>query len=74
MIQVQARTKVITSSSCSNPLKMKFVLLIDTCIKTPKVQIFYGSKELSMKFLLPINIKMSTMVGILIFIGRIYNG
>ena len=58
--------EVIKLFSCSTQLRMKFVLLI----KYQQFKLFSCKAELSMKIFLQINIKMPTIVGILILISR----
>ena len=61
-------TEVIKLFSCSTQLRMKFVPLIKK-INANNFYFFSCKAELSMKFFLLINIKMPTIVGILIFIS-----
>ena len=51
--------------SCSTQLSMKFKLLINSCTETS------GLNHQHLSFILLINIKMPTIVGILTFLSRI---
>ena len=66
--------KVIKLLSCSTQLSMKFQLLIKTEIPTNEEVYCFSSIALSLSdvvFILLINVKMSTIVGILTFMSNV---
>ena len=60
--------EVIKLFLCSNQLSMEFKMLIN--IKISRNSAFLGLDKPRMLFFLLINVKMATIVGILIFMGR----
>ena len=63
------RTEVIKLFSCSTQLSMKFQLLIK--LKCSKINTLIASKLSEVLFIMLINVKMPTIVGILTFMSMI---
>ena len=61
--------EAINHFSCSTQLSTKFQLLIKT--KILQIMMFLALSPLNVVFIMLINVKMSTIVGILTFISRI---
>ena len=64
--------EVIQLFSCSTQLNKKFQLLIKT--KIPKVKKFFALSLSDVVFIMLINVKMPTIVGILAFMSMITQG
>ena len=68
ILQVRPDLEVIKHFSCSTQLSIKLKMLIS--IKISRNSAFSGSDKPRMLFLLLINVKMPTVIGILIFLTR----